>query len=271
MPAFLSPAELLRPPLWEWFALALGLIVGSFANVCICRLAQEPRQSVVSPPSRCPKCGSLIRPWDNIPILSYLLLLGRCRTCRAAISLRYPAVEAVNGAAYFALASLFGPTPQAAVAMTLVTALLVLALIDLDVQMLPDVITLPGIGLGLAASFLPGSRLAPLLSAASALAGFGLLWGANEAYRRARGVDGFGGGDPKMAAMIGAFLGWQGMLLTVFIASLSGSLVGLALVVLRGRDLQHKLPLGTFMAIGGIAVLFAGDPLLAWYRGFFRG
>jgi leader peptidase (prepilin peptidase)/N-methyltransferase len=155
--------------------------------------------------------------------------------------------------------------------MALVTLLLILALIDLDVQMLPDVITLPGTVLGLAASFLPGARLSPPASAASALAGFGLLWGANEIYRRARGVDGFGGGDPKMAAMIGAFLGWQGTLLAVFIASLAGSLVGLALIVFEGRGFQHKLPLGTFLSFGAILTLVTGDPLLAWYSGFFRG
>jgi leader peptidase (prepilin peptidase)/N-methyltransferase len=271
MPLFLSPGEFLRPPVWEWFALAVGLIVGSFANVCIHRLAQDPPQSVVSPPSRCPKCGRQIRPWENVPVVSYLLLAGRCRGCRNPISLRYPAVEAANGFAYLALAAAFGPAPQTAVSMALVTGLLILGLIDLDVQILPDAITLPGLALGLAASFLPGSRLTPLESAAAA-AGAYLVFAAFAAAARAYyGEEALGRGDWKLVAMLGAFLGWQGVLLTIFLGSLAGAVVGLTLIALGRARGRTKVPFGSFLALAGIAAVFTGEPLLAWYRGLLRG
>jgi len=151
---------LLQTPAFETTALLLGLVVGSFANVCVYRLPRG--ESVVSPPSRCPRCGSRITARDNLPVLSFLLLRGRCRSCGAPISWRYPAVEAATGLLWLGLAATFGPAPRTAVAMALVTALLVLSLIDLDHKILPDVITLPGIVVGLAASFLPGSPVRPL-------------------------------------------------------------------------------------------------------------
>jgi leader peptidase (prepilin peptidase)/N-methyltransferase len=261
--------EALSTPLFEGASLALGLIVGSFANVCIHRLPRG--QSVVSPPSRCPSCGALIRPWDNIPVLSYLLLRGRCRACRARISPRYPAVEVANGLAYLGLAVHGGPTPQTVVQMIFVSALLILSLIDLDHHLLPDVITRPGIALGLAASFLPGSPVKPLPAAAAALGGYIALFAVARAYRSLRGVEGLGQGDWKMVAMLGAFLGWQKLLLVVLLATLSGTVVGLAFIIFWGRNLRYALPLGTFLGIAGIIVVFAGDPILAWYGGFFRG
>lgn len=262
-------SELLRSPLFEPVALAFGLIVGSFANVCIHRLPFG--QSVVSPPSRCPHCGERIRPHDNVPVLSFFLLGGRCRHCRTLIPLRYPAVEAANGLLWLALAVLGGPTLQTLVAMLFATALLVLSLIDLDHHLLPNAITLPGIALGLLSSFLPGSSLSPLGAAAAAAGGYLTFLVVARVYKRTRGVEGLGEGDWKMTAMLGAFLGGQKMLLTVFLASLAGTLVGFALIAFRGRDLRHALPLGTFLGAAGIAVLFAGDDLIAWYRGLFRG
>ena len=250
--------------MFEAAALALGLIVGSFANVCIHRLPRE--QSVIRPPSRCPACGALIRPWDNIPVLSYLFLLGRCRSCRARISPRYPAVEAANGLAYLFLAATRGPAWPTLASMFLVTTLLVLSLIDLDHQILPNAITLPGIALGIAASLLPGSELTPVAAAGAALGGYLALFAVAKAYEKARGVEGLGQGDWKMVAMLGAFLGWQKMLLAVFLASVAGTSVGLALIAFRGRSFQHKLPLGTFLGAAGIAVVFLGDAVLAWYR-----
>src|SRR5262245_33745614 len=160
-------APLLESPFWEWSALALGLIVGSFANVCIHRLPLH--QSVGTPPSACPRCGARIRPWDNVPVLSYLALRGRCRGCKAPISIRYPLVEAANGVAYFALAVLMGPTLRTFAMMALVTALLVLSLIDLEHQILPNAITIPGVVVGLLASLLPGPPTA--LGALAAAAG----------------------------------------------------------------------------------------------------
>ncbi len=268
MPA-LDWTLLLRSPAFETTALLLGLVVGSFANVCVYRLPR--RQSIVSPPSRCPSCGALIRPRDNVPVLSWLLLRGRCRSCRAPISPRYPAVEAANGLLWLALAVLRGPRAQTFVAMALVTVLLVLSLIDLDHQLLPDAITLPGIAAGLAASFLPGSPVRPLAALLAAAGGWLAFAAVAKAYQRLRGVEGLGQGDWKMAAMLGAFLGWQPMLLTVLLASVAGTLVGLGAVALRGRDMRYALPLGTFLGAAGIATVFFGDAMLAWYRGVLGG
>jgi leader peptidase (prepilin peptidase)/N-methyltransferase len=263
-----SLAPFLQSPLREWTALLLGLIVGSFANVCIHRLPR--RQSVGTPPSSCPRCGARIRPWDNVPVLSYLALRGRCRGCRAPISVRYPLVEAANGAAYLGLAVLMGPTLRTVAMMALVTALLVLSLIDLEWQILPNVITIPGVAVGLLASVLPGPPTLPGALAAAAggylaLMALALLW------QRLRKVEALGQGDWKMTAMLGAFFGWQGMVLTVFLASLLGTLVGVGLILFGGRTGQHKLPLGTFLGLAGIAVVFVGEPLLAWYKGLLAG
>jgi leader peptidase (prepilin peptidase)/N-methyltransferase len=260
---------LLRTPAFETTALLLGLVVGSFANVCIHRLPR--RESVVSPPSRCPACGTPIRARDNVPILGWLLLRGRCRACRVRISWRYPVVEAANGLLWMALAGLHGPRAQTFVTMALVTALLVLGLIDLDHQILPDVITLPGVAVGLAASFLPDSGVRPLAAAAAAAGGWLAFAAVAKGYERTRGVEGLGQGDWKLAAMLGAFLGWQGMLLAVLLASVAGTVVGLGAVAFRGRDMRHALPFGTFLGAGGIAVVFLGDAVLAWYRGLLGG
>jgi leader peptidase (prepilin peptidase)/N-methyltransferase len=260
---------LLRTPAFETTALLLGLVVGSFANVCIHRLPR--RESVVSPPSRCPSCGALIRARDNVPVLSWLLLRGRCRSCRAPISRRYPAVEGANGLLWLALAVLRGPRVGTFVAMLLVTVLLVLSLIDLDHQLLPDAITLPGIAVGLAASFLPGARMRPLAALLAAAGGWLAFAVVATVYKRIRGIEGLGQGDWKMAAMLGAFLGWQQMLLTVLLASVAGTLVGLGAVALRGRGMRHALPLGTFLGAAGIAVVFFGDPILIWYQGLLGG
>lgn len=257
---------LLQTPAFEVTAFLLGLVVGSFANVCIHRLPRG--QSVVSPPSRCPACQARIHPWDNLPVLSWLILRGRCRVCEAPISPRYPAVEATNGLLWLALAVQRGPGLQTLVSMILVSALLVLSLIDLEHMLLPDAITLPGIALGLAASLLPGSTLGPLEAAAAAGGGylaFAAVWWT---WRRLRGLDALGQGDWKLAAMLGAFLGWQEMLLTVFLACVLGAVVGLLVLRMRGTD---RLPLGTFLGLSGIVTVFFGEVLLAWYRGLYGG
>jgi leader peptidase (prepilin peptidase)/N-methyltransferase len=259
----------LRTPAFETTALLLGLVVGSFANVCIHRLPLG--QSVVSPPSRCPACGARIKAYDNLPVLGFILLRGRCRSCRSPISWRYPAVEAANGLLWLGLAWLHGPGPRTLVEMALVTALLVLSLIDLEHQILPDVITLPGAALGLVASILPGSPLAPLASFLAAAGGWLAFAAVAKAYEKARGVEGLGQGDWKLCALLGAFLGWQKMLLTVLLASVTGTVVGLLAIALRGRDLRYALPLGTFLGAAGVLVVFLGDALLGWYRGLFGG
>jgi leader peptidase (prepilin peptidase)/N-methyltransferase len=272
-----SLQDLLRPPLWEWTAAALGLIVGSFANVCIHRIPLD--EPIGSPPSRCPGCRTPIRPWDNIPVVSYLLLRGRCRTCGTRISPRYPLVEATNAAAYWGVAVVYGPSLAAGIAMALITALLVLILIDLDHQILPDVITRPGIVAGIAASLAihrfareGGAPPASLIggtfwweapaAAAAGYAAFALIaW----AGRRYYGQEALGRGDWKLAAMLGAFLGFKGLLLTVFIGSLTGAVIGLALVALRKASRMTPIPFGTFLGLAGIGVVLAGAPLWRWY------
>jgi leader peptidase (prepilin peptidase) / N-methyltransferase len=260
---------LLRTPAFEITACLLGLVVGSFANVCIHRLPLG--QSVVSPPSRCPACGARIETRDNLPVIGWLLLRGRCRACRASISWRYPAVEAANGLLWLALAALHGPRPRTFVEMALVTALVVLSLIDLDHQLLPDVITLPGVVLGIGASFLPDSPVSPLQALAAAAGGWLAFAAVAKAYQKARGIEGLGQGDWKLAALLGAFLGWQKMLLTVLLASMAGTAVGLLAIALRGRDMRYALPLGTFLGIAGTLAVFVGDGILQWYRGLFGG
>ena len=260
-------SDLLDSPVYEWTCLGLGLIVGSFANVCIHRVPFG--LSVITPRSRCPHCNAGIRAWHNVPILGYLWLLGRCATCRAPIGVRYPAVEIANGLGWLAVAEVMGPTPRAFLAMPYFTALLVLAVIDFDHQLLPDVITIPGTLISLLASFLPGFP-GPLPALLAAVAGYCGMAAVGEGWRLLRGQSGFGQGDWKMTAMLGAFLGWQAMLMTVFLATLAGTLVGVPLILFRGHSFQHKLPLGTFLGAAGIVMVLYGDALLAWYRGLMQ-
>jgi leader peptidase (prepilin peptidase) / N-methyltransferase len=278
---FASLQDLLRPPFWEWTAAAFGLIVGSFANVCIHRIPRD--EPIGSPPSRCPGCGSPIRPWDNIPVVSFILLRGRCRTCGTRISARYPLVEAGNALAYWGAAVAYGPSLAAAIAMALVTALLVLSLIDLDHQILPDVITRPAIVVGIAASFAihragldNGAREAGLIggtfwweapaAAAAGYAAFALIaWAGRKYY----GQEALGRGDWKLAAMLGAFLGFKGLLLTVFIGSLLGAVIGGSMVLLRKTNWRSKIPFGTFLGFAGLVVVLVGRPIWMWYAGFY--
>ncbi len=248
----------------EWIGFVVGLLVGSFLNVCIHRLPLS--LSVVRPRSRCPQCGSPIRPWDNIPVLSYILLKGRCRDCGSRIPWRYPLVELLTGS-FGALTILrFGLDATALVSFLLVCALLVVTFIDLDHHIIPDVISLPGILLGLAASFGPG-LVPPTDALIGLLLGGGVLflvaWGYQWLARR----EGMGGGDIKLLAMIGAFLGWKGVAVTLFIASLTGTLAGLAVMLRRTEGMKAAVPFGPFLSIGAIAYLFRGPELMRWYLG----
>jgi leader peptidase (prepilin peptidase) / N-methyltransferase len=263
---FVDWVELLHHPgVWPALAGLFGLLVGSFANVCIHRIPRG--DSIVYPGSACPRCGHRLAAWENLPLLSFLALRGRCRQCHERISWRYPLVEVANGLLWLGLALQLAPGWRALFALLFVTALLVLSLIDLEHFILPDVITFPGIATGLVASVMPGSPIGPLESLASAAGAYLAFLLVAKAYERLRGVEGLGQGDWKMAAMLGAFLGWQGLLLTVLLASVGGTAVGLALV-LRGRaeGFKAKIPLGTFLGLAGIGVLFAGGPVLRWYR-----
>lgn len=246
----------------EWMGFIFGLVIGSFLNVCIHRLPSS--QSIVHPRSRCPQCGHLIRIYDNIPVLSYLILRGRCRDCGARISLRYPVVELLSGAFAAMAVARFGLGWQALLMYALIAAFLVITFIDLDHRIIPDVITLPGIPIGLAASFGPG-MISPLESLVGILAGGGSLFLVAWGYQLVTQREGMGGGDIKLLAMIGAFIGWKGVLLTIFIASLTGTLAGMALIFRRRGDMKLAVPFGPFLAVGAIAYLFMGPELMSWY------
>jgi leader peptidase (prepilin peptidase)/N-methyltransferase len=252
--------------LLAFYASLLGLITGSYLNVVIHRLPRGV--STVLPVSRCPSCGERIRPYDNIPLLSFLILRGRCRHCGAPIAWRYPMVEAATGALFLACFLRFGATWSALVAALFGCMMIALALIDLEHFILPDRITLPGIALGLLAQ--PLVEWAGLRSAlVGAAAGAGIILVMNAIWQALRGVQGFGLGDVKMLAMIGAFLGLAGMVVTLFLAALLGSITGLALMT-RGRiHLQSRLPFGFFLSIGALAALFCGRGVVDWYLSFF--
>ena len=243
-------------------AFLTGLVLGSFLNVVIARLPK--RQSIVSPPSRCPRCKAPIRPWDNVPVLSYMLLGGRCRDCRARISWRYPLVELTAGLLLAALTlRVEHPVLLVPHAVFLLT-LLAVTWIDFDTQTIPDALTIPGVGIGLAASLFGPPGLGPALL--GAFVGGASLWAVGYAYERATGVPGMGGGDVKLAAMMGAFLGAGGVFGAIFLASFAGSLFGLLLIA-RGRgDRRSAIPFGTFLAPSAVALLLYGDALFRWYR-----
>jgi leader peptidase (prepilin peptidase)/N-methyltransferase len=242
----------------------LGAIVGSFLNVCIHRLPSD--ESIVFPASHCPRCRKPIRPYDNIPIVSYVLLRGRCRRCAAPISIRYPVVEMLAGLAAVATVHALGVSAEALLAFAFVCALIVVTFVDFDHQIIPDSVSLPGIGVGLAAAIIFGHP-SWTASLAGIVVGGGLLWAVAEAYYRLTGREGMGGGDIKLLAMIGAFLGWQAVLVTLMIGSLTGSLIGILLMIVQRGDRRTAIPFGPFLAVGAVAALFWGDALIGWYLG----
>lgn len=241
-----------------------GALVGSFLNVCIHRVPIG--ESVVFPASHCPQCQQAIQPYDNVPILSYLFLRGRCRSCGNGISARYPVVETLTGLAAVAVVCAAALTAHALLAFAFVCALIVITFVDFDHQIIPDAISLPGIAVGFAAALVLGQPTWTA-SLAGILLGGGLLWGIAEGYHWLTGREGMGGGDIKLLAMIGAFLGWQAVPVTLMIASLAGTAVGVTLMVVQRRDGRTAIPFGPFLAIGAICALFWGDALIAWYLG----
>jgi leader peptidase (prepilin peptidase)/N-methyltransferase len=255
----------------------LGLAIGSFLNVVIYRLPLG--QSLLKPPSRCRKCGYSLRWFDNIPVLSWLLLAGKCRKCREPISIQYPIVELITGS-LFLLIAWMTPDPLLLVSrLVLVSILIALFGIDLEHQILPNAITLPAIVIGMIFNLAapPGIRDAII----GALLGGGILYGIAAAYYLVRREEGLGMGDVKMLAMVGAFLGWKAVLVTLVLSSFSGAVIGVGLIAMqkidRSTDLQSQsrgmrvaMPFGTFLAVGALAAMLAGDPLVAWYAQFFN-
>jgi leader peptidase (prepilin peptidase)/N-methyltransferase len=245
-------------------ATLMGLIIGSFLNVVIYRLPLG--QSLATPPSRCRKCGYSLRWFDNIPVLSWALLRGRCRKCGIDVSWQYPLVELITAALFVLVVWLTPIGPLMIARLVLICILIALFGIDLEHQILPNSITLPGIAIGLLFSLIapPGWQAALI----GALLGAGILYGIAWGYYLWRREEGMGMGDVKMLAMVGAFLGWKAVLVTLILASFSGAIIGVILLSLERGGMKLALPFGTFLAIGTVIAMFAGDPLIAWYSGF---
>ncbi|HZP42896.1 MAG TPA: prepilin peptidase [Candidatus Binatia bacterium] len=266
-------------------AFAFGACIGSFLNVCIHRLPAD--ESVVRPGSRCPACARPIAWYDNVPIVSWLVLRARCRHCDAPISVRYPIVEAATGALAVLALLRFGPTLHAAVAFALSAALLLVTYVDVDHRFIPDEVSLPGILVGLGVAFVDHRGPTPAEAVAGVVLGGGVLWAVSWAYERATGVEGMGFGDVKLLAMIGAFLGWQAIPLVLLVAAVSGSAAGI-LVMLSSRARRTAgrvrrrlgvramsayarraarrtaIPFGPFLALGAALVLYRPDLTRLW-------
>ncbi|MGD8310001.1 MAG: A24 family peptidase [Chromatiales bacterium] len=266
----------------------LGLLVGSFLNVVAHRLprmlerdwrrqceelfgeaaaggeADEEPLNLLRPPSHCPHCGHRIGPLENIPLISYLFLRGRCSACRTRISLRYPLVEALTGILSVAVIAQLGPTWQGAAALGLTWALIALTLIDIDHQILPDVVTLPLLWIGLLLS-LAGLFTGPEAAILGAAAGYLSLWVVYQAFRLLTGKEGMGYGDFKLLAAFGAWLGWQYLPLVLLLSALVGSLVGIAMIVALARDRRLPIPFGPYLAGAGWIALLWGDQINGAY------
>lgn len=244
------------------FAFAFGAVVGSFLNVCIYRLPAG--KSVVFPPSHCPKCDYRIRFYDNIPIVSYLLLGGKCRSCKTPISIQYPLVELVNGLLTLFLFVKFGPTLSFLMLFVFSSALVTITFIDLEHQIIPDVISLPGIALGFALSF-----FIPWLGWKNSLIGI-LLGGGSllfvaYGYQFLTKKEGMGGGDIKLLAMMGAFLGWRSIPFIIFFASMIGSIIGITVMTVQKKDSKLAIPFGPFLAFAALLYVFFGREIIWWY------
>lgn len=294
----MQPLEPLYPLILEpaWLPAVIifvfGAAVGSFLNVVIHRVPNE--QSIVFPNSACPKCSSAIKPYDNIPVLSWLILGGKCRNYKAPISARYLAVELLNASLWLAAFLYFGISAFLPIVLIFLTVTVVLVFIDAEHMILPNVITYPfllfavlvrvAFPLMAGSSYFPDTVSYPLSELAGqspvlvslagallgALAGGGILWGIGEAWKRLRGVEAMGLGDVKMMLGYGALLGWRLAFLAIFIAAFAGALAGIAMILVkRDRSFQAQIPFGIFLGIGSIAALFFGESIISWYLGQF--
>lgn len=249
-------------PSFAILAFIFGACIGSFLNVCIYRIPAH--LSIVHPGSSCPRCQRMISFYDNIPILSYLLLLGKCRHCKTPIAARYPLVELLGGLSSLACGLTFGPTLHGLVVFAFIATLIVVTFIDLDHRIIPDRISLPGIPI-----FFLASAAVPTLtwqaSLMGILAGGGSLFAVAWAYQAMTGREGMGGGDIKLLAMIGAMVGWQGILFTLFAASAIGTIVGVSAMIQSGKGMRLAIPFGPFLAVGATLYIFFGDAWIGWY------
>lgn len=268
--------------------LLFGLIVGSFLNVCIVRLPRG--RSIANPPSHCPRCRTPIRFYDNIPIISFLVLRGKCRSCGEPISWRYPTVELMNGLFYVWIVNELGLSGEAGLMMAFCSSLIVITFIDFDHQIIPDVITIPGmlIGLSLAPFFMypltdqlpfhldrllphAGPYLTAFMNSIIGLVlGGGPLLAIGWLWEKLRHIEAMGGGDIKLMGMVGSFLGWKGALLTIMLGAVAGSVVGVLLILLKRHKMEKVIPFGPFLALGAVAAAFYGADIISWYLSLIR-
>jgi len=242
----------------------LGLIVGSFSNVCIYRIPRN--ESIIYPASHCPKCRTTIKPIDNIPLLSYILLKGRCRHCKNKISTQYPLVEFLTGLIYLMIYLIYGLTIQTLIYIILSSALIIIAFIDLNQQIIPDVISLPGIVIGFIISFFV-PYISFVNSALGVVIGGGIILiiglGGSVIYKK----EAMGGGDVKLAAMIGAFLGWKYIIISLFLGFFLGALAGIILIMSKIKSKEDAIPFGPFIVLGSFITLLWGEKIISWYLG----
>ena len=282
------------PVLFYVVALAIGLLVGSFLNVVIYRLPlmmqrdweaeceffikskEDPEQTAFDtrnlpenfnlavPKSTCPGCGAPVKPWQNIPVLSFLALKGKCYSCKSKISVRYPIIEAVTGIASFLLVFHFGASPQAYFGLALLWALIALTMIDADHQLLPDDITYPLLWLGLIANLL-GTYTDLQSAVIGAMAGYLSLWSVYWGFKLLTGKEGMGYGDFKLLAALGAWMGWQVLPVIILLSSLVGAILGIGAILVMGRDKAKPLPFGPYLAIAGMIAFVWGDQIIQAY------
>jgi leader peptidase (prepilin peptidase)/N-methyltransferase len=251
-----------------FFGFIFGTVIGSFLNVCIYRLPQE--RSIVLPSSHCPHCKTPIRFYDNIPLISFALLRGKCRVCHARISWRYPLVEFLMGLFSIILLVRYGISTLYLVYFAFFASLTLVSFIDLPHRIIPDVISLPGILIGLIVSLLL-PQLSFKDSLIGVLLGGGSLYLVASIYHVVTKREGMGGGDIKLLAMIGAFIGWKGVLFTILCSSFIGSLVGVTLMLISSQaDSKYAVPFGPFLSLGAILYVLVGEALISWYVGFLR-
>jgi len=248
-----------------WISFVFGACIGSFLNVCIYRLPES--KSIVYPGSACPVCGYRLKSYDNIPILSYVLLQGKCRSCKTVIPVRYLIVELLGGLFAAAVYLKYHISLEAIVYFTFIAALLVITFIDLDHRIIPDVVSLPGIGVFFMAAVFILSVPAKE-SLVGILAGGGSLYLVALCYKLLTRKEGMGGGDIKLLAMIGALLGWQGVAFTIFVSSATGTLVGLTVMIATRKNMKLAVPFGPFLAIGALTFIFFGPQMILWYFNF---
>jgi len=243
----------------------LGLIVGSFSNVCIYRIPRN--ESIIYPASHCPKCRSNISPKDNIPLLSYILLKGRCRNCKSKISIQYPIVELLTGLIYLIIYLTYGLSIQSLIYIILSSALIIIAFIDLNEQVIPEVISLPGIVIGLILSFFVPYILF-INSALGIVIGGGIILITRLAGSVIFKKEAMGRGDIKLAAMIGAFLGWRYIIISLFLGFFLGALAGIVLILSKIKSREDAIPFGPFIVLGSFITLLWGEKIMTWYMGF---